>query len=176
MSTKRRKISHDSGATGGDSPEARTTQSKTKPAPKPKDPSPPSTSDADSATLDNGPKQETGDAAPKSFADLVWDLYMASEASNTDMEGRGSSTHFATPATSSDTRGQPRFKNRQSPLPCRTEISLVLLRLEAAKRLRLRSRFSKLSSTNLSPSSPWFSRPQESLPPRLRRRSKRLDP
>ncbi|KXX78502.1 ATP-dependent rRNA helicase RRP3 [Madurella mycetomatis] len=63
MSTKRRKISHDPGALKDDSIE-------TKPTPKAKVASPTQSSDAESTTVDDASKQQNGDAAPKSFADL----------------------------------------------------------------------------------------------------------
>lgn len=71
MSTKRRKIAHDSGTLKDDSIEITKAKLKSKSAPKAKVASPTQSSDAESSTVDDTSKQENGDAAPKSFADLV---------------------------------------------------------------------------------------------------------
>lgn len=72
MSTKRRKISHELGSLKSISGDAPKPKSKTDLTPKTKAASPPPSSDAESTTLDNASKQGNGDAAPKTFADLVW--------------------------------------------------------------------------------------------------------
>ncbi|KAL2264129.1 hypothetical protein VTK26DRAFT_1998 [Humicola hyalothermophila] len=71
MSTKRKKISHDQGASrDAAAVEAPRTKPKTNPTSEPKETSPPASSEAESSTIDNASKQDSGDAAPKSFADL----------------------------------------------------------------------------------------------------------
>ncbi|KAK4151003.1 P-loop containing nucleoside triphosphate hydrolase protein [Chaetomidium leptoderma] len=70
MSTKRRKVSRETGAIKEASVEIPKTKSKPRSAPKPEEPSPPPDSDAESATLDDAPDQGNGEPAPKSFQDL----------------------------------------------------------------------------------------------------------
>jgi ATP-dependent RNA helicase DDX47/RRP3 len=77
MATKRRKVSHEDGAIEEASVSVPKTKSKHQPAmaPKSNDPVPSSGSDAESATVDDASRQKNGDAAPKSFRDLVCDTF-----------------------------------------------------------------------------------------------------
>jgi ATP-dependent RNA helicase DDX47/RRP3 len=71
MSTKRRKISHETGAAKESSVQIPKAKSKPQPAPKRSDPSPTTTSEDESVTVDNAPGQGNAEPAPKSFRDLV---------------------------------------------------------------------------------------------------------
>ena len=140
MSSKRRKMSHESGAVKEASIQTPKTKSKPQTVPQPSEPSPTPSSEAESETMDNTSGEGNGEAAPKSFQDLVCDTHRLLAGVTTDSVARASSTPSATPATALDTRSQLQSSRSRSRLPCKTAISSELQRPVAVKLQRSLSR------------------------------------